>query len=82
MELLEENSCLATVRILDYCLRLNLIHMVAVLRELGSLAICLRRTHGRHAQYRIARHLHWGHRWQNRFHSRPMNNDRLWTALK
>ena len=39
---------------------LNHIHLVAVPEQPDSLAICLRRTHGRHAQYLKARRLRRG----------------------
>ena len=61
---------------------LNHIHLVAVPKELESLAVCLRRTHGRYAQYLNARRLRCGHLWPNRFCSCPMDNEHLWTALR
>jgi len=82
LELLRENSGMANVRILAYCLMFNHIHLVALPKELESLAVCLRRTHGRYAQYLNARRLRCGHLWQNRFYSCPMDNEHLWTALK
>ena len=82
LELLRGNSGQANVRILAYCLMLNHIHLVAVPEELDSLAICLRRTHGRYAQYLNVRCLRCGHLWQNRFYSCPMDNEHLWTALR
>jgi len=61
---------------------LNHIHLVAVPKELESLAVCLRRTHGRYAQYLNARPLRCGHLSQNRFYSCTIDNKHLWIALK
>ena len=82
LELLRENSRQAGVRILAYCLMVNHIHLIAIPEQSDGLAICLRRTHGRYAQYLNARRLRSGHLWQNRFYSCPMDNAHLWIALQ
>lgn len=82
LRLLKENSQRAGVRILAYCLMPNHIHLVAVPEEEGSLAVALRRTHGRYAQYLNARKLRCGHLWQNRFYSCALDERHLWMALR
>ena len=81
LRLLKANSERAGVRILAYCLMPNHIHLVAVPEEEGSLAVALRRTHGRYAQYLNARKLRCGHLWQNRFYSCALDERHLWMAL-
>lgn len=82
LQLLKENSSRAGLRILAYCLMPNHIHLIAVPVEEDSLAVALRRAHGRYAQYFNARKLRSGHLWQNRFHSCPMDEQHLWTAIR
>ena len=60
----------------------NHIHLVAIPEEPDSLAIALRRTHGRYAQYFNARKLRSGHLWQNRFFSCALDRAHLWAALR
>ena len=55
LRLLKENGQRARFRVLAYCLMSNHIHLVAVPEEEDSLAVALRRTHGRYAQYLNAR---------------------------
>ncbi|MBC7924344.1 MAG: transposase [Bryobacteraceae bacterium] len=76
------NVAQAGLRILAYCLMDNHIHLVCVPEAEDSLAICLRRTHGRYAQYLNARKQRSGHLWQNRFYSCPLDEKHLWTALR
>jgi len=59
----------ARLRILAYCLMPNHVHLVAAPDEPDSLAIALRRAHGRYATYLNARRGRTGHLWQNRFYS-------------
>lgn len=81
-------DCLATycrqarVRILSYCLMTNHIHLVAVPEEPQSLAVALRRTHGRYALYLNTRRQRKGHLWQNRFYSCALGRQHLWVALR
>lgn len=82
LRLLKENSERAGLRILAYCLMPNHIHLIAAPREAASLAVALRRAHGRYAQYFNARKLRSGHLWQNRFYSCPMDEHHLWTAMR
>ena len=55
LDCLETYCAQARLRILAYCLLSNHIHLVAVPEEPSSLAIALRRTHGRYALYLNAR---------------------------
>jgi putative transposase len=80
--LLREYSRQTEVGILAYCLMMNHIHLIAVPRDVDSLAICLRRTHGRYAQYLNARRMRSGHLWQNRFYSCALDSSHLRNALR
>ena len=60
----------------------NHIHLILVPPEPDSLAVVLRRTHGRYAQYFNTRKCRTGHLWQNRFYSCPMDEHHLWAALR
>lgn len=80
--LLADQSRLAHLRVLAYCLMSNHIHLVVVPAEVDSLALCLQRVHGRYAQYLNARRRRSGHLWQNRFFSCPLDSQHLWTALR
>lgn len=82
LQLLKENSERAGLRIVAYCLMPNHIHLIAVPGEEDSLAVALRRAHGRYAQYFNARKLRSGHLWQNRFYSCPMDEPHHWTAIR
>jgi len=82
LRLLKENSERAGLRILAYCLMPNHIHLIVLPEEEESLAVALRRAHGRYAQYFNARKLRSGHLWQNRFFSCPLDESHLWTALR
>ncbi len=80
--LLAQQSRLASVRILAYCLMTNHIHLVVVPEEASSLALCMQRVHGRYAQYLNARRRRSGHLWQNRYFSCPLDQQHLWAALR
>ncbi len=81
LELLEQNSRQEGLRVLAYCLMPNHVHLIAVPDCEDSLAIVLRRTHGRYAQYWNARKHRSGHVWQNRFYSCPLGRTHLTHAL-
>ena len=82
LELLALHSAEADLRLLAYCLMSNDIHLVAIPERENSLAVGMRRLHGRYAQYLNARRQRSGHLWQNRFFSCPLGNDHLWTAVR
>lgn len=82
LELLREQSPQAGVSILSYCLMPNHVHLVGVPADEDSLAVLLRRVHGRYAQYFNARKVRQGHLWQNRFYSCPLGPSHLWMALR
>jgi putative transposase len=82
LDLLRTSARQANLRILAYCLMPNHIHLVAVPDEPDSLAVALRRTHGRYANYLNARRGRTGHLWQNRFYSCALDRDHLPTALR
>ena len=81
LNMLAEQSRLAHVRVLAYCLMTNHIHLVVVPEEADSLALCIQRVHGRYAQYLNTRRQRSGHLWQNRFFSCPLDERHLWIAL-
>lgn len=82
LDQLTRNASAEGVRILAYCLMHNHIHLILVPPAPDSLAVVLRRTHGRYAQYFNARKGRTGHLWQNRFYSCPMDEHHLWAALR
>jgi putative transposase len=81
LTLVRENATDAGVRLLAYCLMTNHVHLIAVPEREDSLAVLLRRVHGRYAQYYNIRHGRTGHLWQNRFFACVLQEDHLWTAL-
>lgn len=82
LDQLTRNASAEGVRILAYCLMSNHIHLILVPPAPDSLAVLLRRTHGRYAQYFNSRKCRTGHLWQNRFYSCPMDERHLWAALR
>src|SRR6266478_6143086 len=64
-----------------WCLMSNHVHLIAVPERADSLAVLLRRVHGRYAQYYNTRWGRTGHLWQNRFFACLLERDHLWTAL-
>jgi putative transposase len=81
LRLLRDNLADAQVAILGFCLMSNHIHLIAVPEREDSLAILLRRVHGRYAQYYNTRSGRTGHLWQNRFFACVLGESHLWTAL-
>ena len=81
LRLLQENLGEADVRLWAWCLMSNHIHLVVVPGRQDSLAVLLRRVHGRYAQYYNARWGRSGHLWQNRFFSCILGIEHLWFAL-
>ena len=81
LALLARNLGDAEVRVLGYCLMTNHIHLVAIPEREDSLAVLLRRVHGRYAQYYNARSSRSGHLWQNRFFACALQYKHLWQAL-
>ncbi len=81
LRLLRDNLPEADVAILAYCLMSNHVHLVAVPEREDSLALLLRRVHGRYAQYYNTRNGRTGHLWQNRYFACALGRNHLWTAL-
>jgi len=81
LRLLRENLRDSEVRLLGWCLMPNHIHLIAVPKHEDSLAVLLRRVHGRYAQYFNARAGRTGHLWQNRYFACILDDGHLWTAL-
>ena len=81
LRLLAENLAEAETAILGWCLMTNHVHLIALPQRDDSLALLLRRVHGRYAQYYNARTGRSGHLWQNRFFACPLGPGHLWAAL-
>jgi putative transposase len=69
-------------RILGYCLMTNHVHLVAVPERENSLAHALRHAHSEYALAHNRAGGHWGHLWQNRFFSCPLDESHLMSALR
>jgi len=82
IRLVRENLADAEVRVLGWCLMTNHVHLIAVPEREDSLAVWLRRVHGRYAQYYNTRTGRTGHLWQNRFFACVLGGDHLWKALQ
>jgi putative transposase len=81
LRLVRENLKDAQVRLLGWCLMTNHVHLIAVPEREDSLAVLLRRVHGRYAQYYNTHLGRTGHLWQNRFFACLLEPDHLWRAL-
>lgn len=81
LDLLATSAVPARLRVLAYCLMSNHLHLVAVPEEPTSLAVALRRAHGRYAHYLNARRNRSGHLFQNRFFSCALDTKHLFAAL-
>jgi putative transposase len=81
LALIREHAAHANVRVLTYCLMTNHVHLILVPEEADSLAVLLRRVHGRYSQYLNTRRHRSGHLWQSRFYSCPLSENRMWIAL-
>ena len=81
LRLVRENMQDAHTRILGWCVMTNHVHLVAIPERDDSLAILLRRVHGRYAQYYNTHFGRTGHLWQSRFFACVLGPEHLWTAL-
>ena len=81
LTLLRQNLADAEVNLLAWCLMSNHLHLVAIPRREDSMAVLLRRVHGRYAQYYNARQGRTGHLWQNRYFACSLGPSHLWAAL-
>jgi len=81
LRLLRENLGDAEVSLLGFCLMTNHVHLVTLPARADSLAVLLRRVHGRYAQYFNTRAGRTGHLWQNRFFACALDSEHLWRAL-
>ena len=60
----------------------NHVHLVLVPGQADSLAVLLRRVHGRYAQYLNVKKQRSGHLWQNRYFSCPLSESHLGRVLR
>ncbi len=79
--LLRQNLEEAGVDLLGWCLMSNHAHLIALPHNTDSMAILLRRVHGRYAQYYNARNMRSGHLWQNQYFACSLGPGHLWAAL-
>jgi putative transposase len=82
LELLEEQLRAQPVSVLGYCVMSNHVHLIAVPETAEALGSALRQAHGRYASYWNATHRSSGHVWQGRYYSCPLDESRVWTALR
>jgi putative transposase len=82
LSLLHDNLADAEVRVQAYCLMPNHVHLVVLPDREDSLAVLLRRVHGRYAQYVNTRRGRSGHLWQARFYSCPLSMKHQWSAIR
>lgn len=82
LALLRDNLTDCDSRVLAYCLMSNHVHLVLVPGQADSLAVLLRRTHGRYAQYLNVKKQRSGHLWQNRYFSCPLSESHLGRVLR
>lgn len=80
--LVRENLAETGVRVLAYCLMTNHVHLVVVPDREDSLAVLMRRVHGRYSQFINVRRGRSGHLWQARYYSCPLSEVHLWMAVK
>jgi putative transposase len=81
LRLLADNLVEARTRVLGWCLMTNHIHLVILPQQRDSLALLLRRVHGRHAQYFNVKSGRTGHLWQNRYFACALGPAHTWRAL-
>ncbi len=81
LRLLQANLQDAQASLLGWCLMTNHVHLIAVPEPEDSLAVLLRRVHGRYAQYYNARSGRTGHLWQNRFFACLLERNHLWNGV-
>ena len=82
LDLLRQAVQAQELSVLGYCLMSNHVHVVVVPRREEDLAEAFHLVHGRYASYWNVSHASCGHVWQGRFHSCPMDEGHLWTALR
>ena len=82
LALLRDNLPDCGTRLLAYCLMSNHVHLVLVPGQANSLAVLLRRVHGRYAQYLNVKKQRSGHLWQNRYFSCPLSENHLGRVLR
>jgi putative transposase len=69
------------VALLAWCWMTNHVHLIATPEREDSLAVLLRRVHGRYAQYYNVRTRRTGHLWQNRPFACMLWPTHLWKAI-
>jgi putative transposase len=82
LDLLAEGARRWGTDIWAYCLMTNHVHLLAVPRRPDALAGAIRWAHGRYSRARNREREWTGHLWANRFHSCPLDESHLWSAVK
>lgn len=82
LALIDEFAAKADIAVIAYCLMPNHVHFILTPSHADGLRATLGEAHRRYARY-INFHENWrGHLWQERFHSYPMDEVHLWTAVR
>jgi putative transposase len=82
LSLLRRELADSGARVLAWCLMTNHVHLVVVPEREDSLAVLMRRVHGRYAQYLNTRRGRSGHLWQQRYYSCPLSDSHHWMAIR
>ena len=82
LDLYREYSARFRLATWGYCLMDNHIHLLAVPERQTSLAKTLGRLQSDYARYFNVRYGKCGHLWEARYFSCPIDDDRVWTALR
>ncbi len=82
LDLLEEHTAFANVRILGYCLMTNHTHLILVPTRENSLERCLQRIDSEYAARQNRTRSRSGHFWQGRYKCSVMDDKHLWAGLR
>lgn len=82
LDLIKTFADKAGTEVLAYCLMPNHVHFAMVPADSDGLRATLGEAHRRYTRHVNFREQWRGHLWQERFHSFPMEEAHLWTALR
>lgn len=83
LNLLKRWSQEAELEILAYCLMPNHVHIIGTPNNMDSLRLCMSQTHKRYTQMVNKREKSYGHLWQARFLSYPIDDEAyLYSAVR
>jgi putative transposase len=81
LSLLREEAAANHLRVVGYCLMPNHIHIVGVPQREESLSNSVGKTHFRYTAHTKLKYRRFGHLWQSRFYSCPMDENHTIRAL-